>query len=350
MEILNHELWEESKNEATKKFGTNSVYKLVLASKLYKQKQINSLIKEKNPEVAECDSNDLKSIAESKNIPLSSLFSEYTLGLKTEGSGNIQVVKENLKLDPNYYSKLKSRSKTLSETPLDPNSGDFDIHQLDSMSSFRQRINYCTQYLEKIGQGSSRIVFKLNDKTVLKLAKNQKGIEQNSFEADIDSDIVTKVFDHDKLCTWVESELAKRISKSRFKQLTTFDINEVYSYLFNYYNEQRGKKHKIDINPDLYDRLDSSDFVIDLCVLMTNNDLAVGDLGRISSYGEINGHIMLVDYGASDDIMSSYYSKVAEAIKYAQSLYKKDLIEDKIPKSYSMRHWVRENWKFINQK
>ena len=47
-------------------------------------------------------------------------------------------------------------------------------------------IYYCREMLgEPIGNGSSRIVFQIDDETVLKLAKNNAGIAQNMEEIKI---------------------------------------------------------------------------------------------------------------------------------------------------------------------
>lgn len=53
--------------------------------------------------------------------------------------------------------------------------GQFSFEQLNSLKSFNGRIRYCENYLNRIAQGSSRIVYRFDDNTVLKLAKNTKG-------------------------------------------------------------------------------------------------------------------------------------------------------------------------------
>ena len=56
----------------------------------------------------------------------------------------------------------------------------FRLDMLISATSFKQRLAYCREMLgDPIGEGSSRIVFRIDDETVLKLAKNSKGIAQN---------------------------------------------------------------------------------------------------------------------------------------------------------------------------
>ena len=97
----------------------------------------------------------------------------------------------------------------------------FDMEHFKSLKTFAQRIRYCDANLKRIGGGSSRIVFKIDDQKVLKLAKNKKGIVQNDTEIDRGNDtyyssILAQVFDSDDDGLWVEMELATPINKYEF--------------------------------------------------------------------------------------------------------------------------------------
>jgi hypothetical protein len=66
-----------------------------------------------------------------------------------------------------------------------------DGFRLDALRGmpFQKKVAYCKQWLGfPIGNGSSRMVFQLDDDTVLKLAKNKKGIAQNEQEYDLGND------------------------------------------------------------------------------------------------------------------------------------------------------------------
>ena len=60
----------------------------------------------------------------------------------------------------------------------------FNMEEFKNMKSFNQRIQYCEQNLQRISSGSSRIVYRIDDEKVLKLAKNKKGLAQNEAEVD----------------------------------------------------------------------------------------------------------------------------------------------------------------------
>ena len=61
----------------------------------------------------------------------------------------------------------------------------FSFDELSSIKALSKRVLYCKQHLgNPIGNGSSRMVFQIDDEKVLKLAKNRKGLAQNNVEAD----------------------------------------------------------------------------------------------------------------------------------------------------------------------
>lgn len=69
-------------------------------------------------------------------------------------------------------------------------------------SSPKNYFEYASLNLEELGKGSSRIVYLLSAKKVLKIALNVKGIAQNEAEIDIYTNpktkaIIAKIFDYD---------------------------------------------------------------------------------------------------------------------------------------------------------
>ena len=94
----------------------------------------------------------------------------------------------------------------------------FDMDKFKSLTKFSQRIAYCEANLKRISSGSSRIVYMIDNEKVLKLAKNQKGLAQNSTEIDWGNDyyfeyILAHTIDSSDKDLWVEMELAKKVTK-----------------------------------------------------------------------------------------------------------------------------------------
>lgn len=76
---------------------------------------------------------------------------------------------------------ISQKQKEMLKEAMD---NEFSFEKLSSINSFRGRITYCKQHLgEPVGTGSSRMAFQMSDDKVLKLAWNNKGIAQNTNEA-----------------------------------------------------------------------------------------------------------------------------------------------------------------------
>ena len=73
----------------------------------------------------------------------------------------------------------------LNEAPL-PDTWDKDkFKQRPAIKTFRDIIEYASEKAAEVGRGSSRVAFKIdykNQDTVLKIAKNEKGLAQNKQE------------------------------------------------------------------------------------------------------------------------------------------------------------------------
>lgn len=193
----------------------------------------------------------------------------------------------------------------------------FDREHFKTLKSFNQRVKYCEENLERISSGSSRIVYKIDNEKVLKLAKNKKGLAQNETEMQWGGDsyydhILAHTFDSDPNGLWVEMELARKVTASNFKKITGVDIYDLKMYLTNFYLENNGRKKIYTIDPLVVEELNENQFAQDLSSFMMDTDSPAGDLTRVNSYGLVkrNGvdDIVLIDFGLTGDIYSSYYS------------------------------------------
>jgi hypothetical protein len=76
----------------------------------------------------------------------------------------------------------KIRSKKVSSGRL---GGHFDLKKFKSLDSIDMMKIYAGEFLENIGEGSSRVAFLFSGKYVLKIALNKKGVGQNEAELDV---------------------------------------------------------------------------------------------------------------------------------------------------------------------
>lgn len=195
----------------------------------------------------------------------------------------------------------------------------FNIEDFKAIKTFKGKKQYALDHLGKqIGAGSSRVIFKIDDHTVIKIAKNAKGLAQNEAESEgfkQNYDIIARVYDIDNDDMWIEMEYAKKITPARFKELSGgMSLDDVIIYL----KIQKGsfpydKNDSYEKNRNFIDKYKSNEFIQKLHDFVFSYDYPVpGDFGRISTYGEVmrdgKPRVVLIDFGATEDVVSSYYN------------------------------------------
>jgi len=192
----------------------------------------------------------------------------------------------------------------------------FDFEKFRSINSFVGRIKYAKEMLlGRVGSGSGRAVFRIDDEKVLKVALNGKGVQQNSTEAGAykqDYDAVARVFDYDQEGTWIEMELAKKINASRFQQLVGVTLEEMVTWL-GYTTGKILYKPRQERLRDLR----KNEFAENIGRFASDFDYPVpGDFAKINSYGEVlrDGRptVVVIDFGydsATDDMYATAKKK-----------------------------------------
>lgn len=199
----------------------------------------------------------------------------------------------------------------------------FSFEEFNNIKSYNGKLKYANERLQKISSGSARVVYKVDEEKVLKIAKNKKGIGQNSIESDWGlqrmSDIVAKIFDTNEDHFWVEMELAKKLTPNRFKQLTGMSVNEVQDILNVMYtlnNSSRRNYLKPEQLKELQDefsqKVNDNEFLNSLTDMIMNFGMKYpGDFGRVNSYGEVLREgvptVVLVDFGLSESVWDDFY-------------------------------------------
>lgn len=194
----------------------------------------------------------------------------------------------------------------------------WSVDDFKSLPSFKKRVAYAKEKLGKLGAGSARIVFDIDDDMVLKLARNKKGLAQNELEADIAAtdwyDFVAKVYDADPNNLWLEAEKARPMKKSDFKAITGFDFDDWGNTLLEEHRRNQGQRGgSFYLAPDNYDEIREDELFNSIMSFVMDYDIAPGDFARISSWGIVNreGHEVpvLIDYGVSRTIYNDFYVK-----------------------------------------
>ena len=201
----------------------------------------------------------------------------------------------------------------------------FDTKELKSLKSYAARLKYCTQRLRKIGAGSSRVVFAVDDEKVLKVAKNKKGLAQNQEEMQDWRqnyyDCFAKVYDASEDGIFLEMQAARKAKYSDFKRLTGYGFVVMCAWI-EYTASLYLPRNRMYLRDEKYDRLFDSDEWSDgldnynlfgrihsyLCDTCTK---AYGDYCRLSSWGVVSEDgeekLVLIDFGLTDEVFDSYY-------------------------------------------
>ena len=216
--------------------------------------------------------------------------------------------------------------EVIDEMPLP---ADWDPSQMrQGATTFKSRLAYALERAKKLGTGSSRVATVIEYQgrpTVLKIAKNQKGLAQNSVEASILEDgyasqlgILIPLIDYDEANrepVWIHTEMATKASE---KQLCSIMNCENLHQLVNLAWAITGKKKYLGTYQQYIDHLQKkgktdqelevlSDYANTLADLNSNFDVELGDFTRAANWGLYNGKPVIVDVGFNSNVMNQYY-------------------------------------------
>lgn len=199
----------------------------------------------------------------------------------------------------------------------------FSIDTLYSLPSYSAKVKYCKQMLgNPIGNGTSRMVFQIDDETVLKLAKNDKGIAQNEQEGQPDWYLETlgvtpKVYhDYNKTddYTFIVSEYVIPAKKQDFIHCLGIDYDTFCRFIIASYNQYARKKDWRGLNDYTFcELIEQNDDLRLFNDYMTNYQVNFGDIVRLANLGMVQrdgeAHIVILDSGLNDDIYYKFYRK-----------------------------------------
>lgn len=183
------------------------------------------------------------------------------------------------------------------------------LSNIDSLDTYAARKKYAEKNLEHLSSGSSRITYLTGDETVVKMAKNDRGIAQNEAEKKAafkcDSKHLNEVLRSANNNAWIEVPYLEKITEKDFKELTNLDFADfgeaIRFSLKGVSNNSDTKK------PKNYDEVSKSDLFKELTKIGKKLDLMPGDLARISSFGAKDGCVVLADSGLTKKVYEDFY-------------------------------------------
>ncbi len=202
---------------------------------------------------------------------------------------------------------------------------DFSFKTLVNQPTLVYKKQYLKQFFSVLGEGSSRIVFEVDDRHVLKLAINDAGIAQNEAEIQIgkkQNPICIRIINYDPAGSYIETERAEPLEDEKesalyFEYYTGISFKRLYALL-----QDLGSDSIIyDINQyviDNYQEELKNKWVQQLIKLAIDNSYVVpGDFVKLSSYGVVKRRtqgktgwyhaVVLLDLGFTNDVYRNHY-------------------------------------------
>lgn len=142
-----------------------------------------------------------------------------------------------MKLDNNQnilFDKIMSNiSLAIKNILCEAADSTFSYNQLDKLNN-KEKLSYCNDHLgEPIGEGSSRLVFQIDDNKVLKLAKNKAGLYQNKWENNFYeqlgiSDIFPQIYKCGSDYSYIVSDFVLPAKEEDFREVFKMSYGEFY--------------------------------------------------------------------------------------------------------------------------
>lgn len=212
---------------------------------------------------------------------------------------------------------MKKFLQYLQEAPLPD---DWDAAIYSERVPFTQRIKYAKAKAKQLGVGSSRVAFEIpyqGRKTVLKIAKNAKGMAQNGEEASTLSDwylknleITIPLIDYDESSdnpTWIHTEFAQKAKDSDFIKATGVPLYDFVMYCVRQSGRERGRRYdnaeEIGINPDSELVQNFTDYIGNYTHHPWN------DYTTLRNWGVYQGRLVIIDIGLTHDIWKDHYQR-----------------------------------------
>lgn len=193
------------------------------------------------------------------------------------------------------------------ELPKDSKDVKTVLNNLKKLETYHARKKYAERNFKHLSSGSSRIVYLTPDKTVVKLAKNDKGIAQNKAEANpkLKSKYVNKIIKHADNFAWIETHFLKKITAKQFEKATGIDFDDFGECIRYGLKNVSGNTDKD--KPESFDEVSKNDFYKEIKELGDEFKLMPGDLAKESSWGLKDGNPVLIDTGLTKKVFEDFY-------------------------------------------
>lgn len=186
------------------------------------------------------------------------------------------------------------------------------LKNIDSLETYSARKKYAESNLKHLSSGSSRLVYLTDDKTIIKLAKNDKGLAQNKAESNpkMKSKYLNEILSVSKDNNWIEVSYLKKITTKEFEEMTGLNFDDFGEAIRYGLKNVSGNTDKN--KPKNFNKVEKSDIYKEFERLGEKFKLMPGDLARISSWGtKDNKYPVLIDAGLTKEVFEEYYESTS---------------------------------------
>jgi len=219
-------------------------------------------------------------------------------------------------MNPNKLLRFANMFYSLAageELPSDSDDLKVVLSNIESLETYNARKNYAERNLKHLSSGSSRIVYLTPGKTIIKMAKNDKGLAQNKVEANpkMKSKYLNQIISSAKNHSWLETHYLDKITEKDFEKMTGLKFEEFGDSLRYGLKDVSGNKDTD--KPKDFEKVSKSDVYKELRDIGERFRLLPGDIARISSWGTKEGRPILIDAGLTRDIFDEFYEDSASS-------------------------------------
>ena len=188
-------------------------------------------------------------------------------------------------------------------------------------------LDYAREHLKELGEGSSRAVFYLSNRYVLKLAINDAGYAQNEAEVEVFTNpatkpIIAKIYDFDSDYAWIISEVVRELTTAReFTEKSEVNLNNLITtirrwdqYLQKHFKEP--DKDSMDpvayghalLNYEATKKIISHPLFEALKSLVKSSKIDLDDVQDAGHWGmTADGRLVILDYGFTRAVKDKFY-------------------------------------------
>lgn len=198
---------------------------------------------------------------------------------------------------------LKNYINTLCESLLVENS-EFNNQELTLLNNLPEIKSYLSRTLEKIGEGQSRSVYRIQPGEVIKVAKNTMGIEQNTNEINVCksgemSNMFPVIRQHHPEFYWLIAEEASPMTRVKFKELTGISWSDFLFVIGGAFPSslKNPSSGEIRLCQQAFDKYYGNSFVRKVISTIKNCKYEPGDIAKLDSWGIVKNKPVIVDSG-----------------------------------------------------